>query len=321
MTSLWHRIQQRFWHIVPPLTIAPSVALLVTVGSYLGTFNLLEYSIRDTFFRLRSVAAVDDSIVIVTIDEADIQAAGDWPITDATLATLLQKISAQDPVVIGVNLYRDLPEEPGHQELLSIFRTTPEILGVEKITGHRVAPPPFLEAANRVAIADFIIDPDGTIRRALLSAQDPQADNAPKFALATQVALRYLAHQGISPVPDPEHPENLTLGQAAFSPMGDREAGYGDLPGYQILINWRGPASQFQQIPMQAVLSGDLPDGLLRDRIVLVGSTAASVNDFYETPYTDSWAASTREPMAGIFIHANIASQIIQRATQGRTLL
>ncbi|NJN22483.1 MAG: CHASE2 domain-containing protein [Leptolyngbya sp. RL_3_1] len=289
-------------------------------GGYLGTFNLLEYSIRDAFFRFRPIAAVDDSIVIVTIDEADIQAAGDWPITDETLAALLREISAQEPIVIGVNLYRDLPEEPGHAELLSLFRTTPEIIGIEKITGNRVAPPPVLRETNRVAIADFLIDQDGTIRRALLSAQDPQADNVPKFGLAAEVALRYLAHQGIHPVPDPDHPGNLTLGQGAFSPMGDREAGYSDLAGYQVLINWLGPANRYQQVPMQAILAGDFPAELLRDRIVLVGSTAASVNDFYDTPYNYAWTSAARAPMAGVFIHANIASQIIQTAPKAGPL-
>jgi signal transduction histidine kinase len=103
--------------------------------------------------------------------------------------------------------------------------------------------------------------------------------------------------------------------------MGDREAGYRDLAGYQVLVNWLGPANRFQQVPMQAILAGDFPLELLRDRIVLVGSTAASVNDFYDTPYNYAWTSAARAPMAGVFIHANIASQIIQTATQGRTSL
>ena len=59
---------------------------------------------------------------MVTIDEADIQAVGDWPITDAVLAQLLTNIRLQNPRVIGLDLYRDLPEEPGHQELLDVFQ-------------------------------------------------------------------------------------------------------------------------------------------------------------------------------------------------------
>jgi CHASE2 domain-containing sensor protein len=99
----------------PVFGITPTVAATVIAGNILGVFNLLEWEVRDEFFRLRPAASQEDAIVIVTIDEADIQAAGNWPISDRTLADLLTAIRAQKPRVIGLDLYRDIPEEPGHQ--------------------------------------------------------------------------------------------------------------------------------------------------------------------------------------------------------------
>ncbi|PZO13798.1 MAG: hypothetical protein DCF25_15685 [Leptolyngbya foveolarum] len=64
----------------------PYGATAVIVGNFLGAFDLLEWEVRDTFFRQRPAEASDQTIVVVTIDELDIQAAKDWPIPDGILA-------------------------------------------------------------------------------------------------------------------------------------------------------------------------------------------------------------------------------------------
>ena len=125
--------------------IAPTVAIAVGAGNFLGVFNLLEWEVRDTFFRLRPFEGKDSTIVVVTIDEEDIQAAEDWPIPDQIMADLLAAIAEQQPRAIGLDIYRDLPEEPGHAELVEVFQTTPALIGVEKVIGSRVNPPPALE--------------------------------------------------------------------------------------------------------------------------------------------------------------------------------
>lgn len=60
---------------------------------------------------------------------------------------------------------------------------------------------------------------------------------------------------------------------------------------------------------MQAVLNGEIPEDLMRDRIVLIGSTAESLRDFFQTPYGK---------MPGVFVHANLVSQLISSALDGR---
>ncbi|MFP4102990.1 CHASE2 domain-containing protein [Coleofasciculus sp.] len=130
-----------------------------------------EWTFYDQFFRLRPREAVDPRIVVVTIDESDITQIGTWPIPDAVLAQLLRKINAQKPRAIGLDLYRDLPVEPGHQELVEVFQTTPNLIGVEKFIGETVAPPPTLKQLAQVAMTDVVLDADGKIRRGLLSVQ------------------------------------------------------------------------------------------------------------------------------------------------------
>ena len=301
--------------------VAPGVAIAVMASAVWGAFDLLEWAVRDEFFRWRPQEQTDERIVVVTIYESDIKAVGDWPIPDETLATLLETIRAQSPRVIGLDLYRDLPEEPGHQHLVDVFKTTPQLIGVEKITGSRVAPPPVLAELNQVALADLVLDEDRHIRRILLSAADTK-EKTVKTGLATQVALKYLEDEGIVLESVNAERQQFKLGQATFSPMRRQAAGYShnDVGGYQILMNWRGPGSQFEEITMREVLAGNIPPDLMRDRIVYIGSTAVSTNDFFATPYNGGWL-SKNDPMPGVFIHANITSHLIDSALKGRTLM
>ncbi|MFE4108621.1 CHASE2 domain-containing protein [Almyronema epifaneia] len=318
---MWKKVKATIQQNRSVWIITPSVATAIVLGSFLGVFNLLEWAIRDQFFRLRSQEAIEEQVVVVTISETDIENAGDWPIPDQILAELLEKIHAQKPRVIGLDLYRDLPEEPGHQDLVRVFRNTPELLGIEKITSGRVGPPPALKESNQVALADLVLDADRKIRRGLLSAEDTE-EGTIKMSLGAAAALKYLEAEGVTLESVDANQQKLRLGQAIFTPMTGRVAGYSpaELGGYQILMNWRGPESAFQTVSMHDVLTGQVAPDLLSDRIVLIGSTASSTNDFFETPYSSSWISATN-PTPGVIIHANLASQIVRSALEGRSML
>ena len=299
--------------------IAPTVATVAITANLFGLFNILEWQVRDEFFRSRPAESPETSIVIVTIDEADIKAAGDWPIPDYLLADLLEKIKAQQPSVIGMDLYRDLPEDPGHDQLVEVFSTTPNLIGVEKIIANRVDPPPVLSERGQVGLADLVLDGDRTVRRALLTAEDSEAEGVIKAGLATQVALKYLENKGIELTPVNPERQKFQLGKVTFLPLSRREAGYAnnELGGYQVLMNWRGPQSAFIDVSMQEVLTGQIPADLMRDRMVFIGSTATSTNDFFKSPYGNSRLAS-QTLMPGVVVHANIASQLVRGGLEGR---
>jgi len=317
---MWQKLQGllKQWRV--PLMTATSIALLVSAGSFLGAFQLLEKAVRDEFFRRRPLEPPEEGIVVVTIDEPDIAALGDWPIRDGVLAELLEKVRSQQPAVIGMDLFRDLPKEPGHEELLEVFRTTPNLIGVEKIIGNRVGPPPVLQELGQVALANVIVDGDGNMRRALLSAQD---GSQVKLTLGTRLALMYLEARGITLEMLNAEQHKLKLGRGIFTPLKSGDAGYrkkDDLGGYQILMNWRGPISSFEIVSMTDVLAGRVAPELMRDRLVLIGTSADSVKDFFQTPYSGS-GFSHLGPMPGVIVHANLASQIIRNALSGRPLM
>jgi diguanylate cyclase (GGDEF)-like protein len=274
----------------------------------LGVFQLPELLLLDQFFRWRSPEPQDSRIVVITMSESDLATFGQWPISDELLAELLTKIAAQEPVVIGLDMFRDLPVEPGHDQLADVFETQDNLFGIDKVAGETVASPPILERRNQVGFADIVTDPDGKCRRGLLSIQPVNREI--RSSLPVQLALAYLAERDIELESSSEY-DVLSLGEADLTPLSPNFGGYvnADTGGYQVLINFRGNRTAFETVSMQAVLNGEIPEDLMRDRIVLIGSTAESLRDFFQTPYGK---------MPGVFVHANLVSQLISSALDGR---
>ncbi|MFB2839697.1 CHASE2 domain-containing protein [Floridanema evergladense] len=302
------------------LFIAPSVAGLVVVANYLGLFQLLEWTTLDQFFRLRPQESVDSRIVIVTVNESDIKYTNQWPISDAVLTKLINKLKAQQPKAIGLDIYRDLPIPPGNSELVKLFASTPNLIGVEKVVGNPVAPPPTLSKLGQVGIADLVLDADGKVRRGLLSIRT--AEGKTKLSLGTSLALMYLENLGVKLQSIDPKQKILGLGKARFVPFTGNEGAYirTNSGGYQIILNYRGNLENFQTISLRDVLEDRIPTNSMRDRIVLIGVIGSSFNDLFFTPYSSNpFGSPKRTP--GVVIHANLASQILSGALDGRPFI
>ena len=285
-----------------------------------GALQFVEATVLDRWFRLRPLETGESRVVIVTIDESDISRLGRWPLSDATLAKLLDKLQTQQPQAIGLDLYRNLPVEPGHQELLKVFASTPNLFGIQKVlsssNGAVVDPPSGLLERNQIAASDLVVDADGRVRRHLLSVRDHQGKTS--LTLGTKLALAYLAAKNISPE-NTSKDGVLKLGKAKFVPLQENEGGYvrADVGGYQILANFHRLQGGFPKISVTDVLQDRIPGNLIRGRIVLIGSIAESLSDKFYTPY----ANNPHTTWPGVELHANLASQILSSALDGRQLL
>jgi CHASE2 domain-containing sensor protein/class 3 adenylate cyclase/CheY-like chemotaxis protein/nitrogen-specific signal transduction histidine kinase len=302
------------------LIVAPTVAGLVIAGSMAGIFNLLEWSLRDQFFRLRPEEPIDSRIVIVTIDEPDIKYVKTWPMSDRVMAQLIRNIKAQEPRAIGLDIYRDLPVEPGHQELIDVFKSTPNLIGIEKVAGVAIAPSPELGKLGQVGANDIVLDADGKLRRALVIIG--KSDDTMLEGFGVKLARMYLEKEGIKLRVIDEKNNIYGLGKAAFVPLTGNEGEYSksDTGGYQILINYRGGLKSFLHISMTDVLENRIPRDMMGDRIVMLGAKAPSLNDNHQTPYSSTLTA-TKQLTPGVVIHANLTSQILSAALDGRPML
>ncbi|WP_041781416.1 CHASE2 domain-containing protein [Allocoleopsis franciscana] len=322
---MWAKLRQQLWQWRGVLIAAPSVAALLIGLRSAGLLQGLELAALDQFFRLRSKESVDSRIVIVGINEADIQKAGHWPLSDAKLAKLLETLKQQQPRAIGLDLYRDLPVEPGHQELIKVFASTPNLIGIQKVVGNSyglaVNPPPTLSKFGQVGANDFVVDTDGKIRRSLLTLKDKSGKTIP--SLATRLALTYLETKGIKLEIIDETKQKYKLGKATFTPFNAHDGGYffADAGGYQILSNFRNLRQGFRTLSMTDVLQGRVPVNSVRDRIVLIGVTGESVRDSFYTPYSSRQVSQAATSFAGVEIHADVVSQILSAALEGRPLI
>jgi adenylate cyclase len=327
---MWAKLRQQLWQWRGVLIAAPSVAGLVIGLRSAGLLQGLELAALDQFFRLRPQEPVDSRIVIVGINETDIRKAGQWPMSDAMLAKLLEKLKQQQPIAIGLDLYRDLPIEPGDQDLVKVFESTPNLIGIQKVVGNSyglaVNPPPTLSKLGQVGANDFVVDTDGKIRRSLLTLKDKSGNTIP--SLATRLALTYLETKGIKLEVLDEAKQKYKLGKAIFTPFNAHDGGYSsaDAGGYQILSNFRNLRQGFRTLSMTDVLQGRMPTDLVRDasgaalagRIVLIGVNGESVRDSFYTPYSSGRAGQSATNFAGVEIHADVISQILSAALEGR---
>jgi len=321
---MWKTIKRLVWQVRGIWIVTPSVAGLVILIRFFGLLQSWEWAVFDQYIRLRPQKTLDNRIVIVGIDEEDLQQANHFIISDASLAKLLNKLKAMQPRTIGLDVYRDLPEEPGHQALIEVFKSTPNLIGIQKVVGkpglETVAPPPILAAQGQVGANDLIYDGDNKVRRSFLYITDNQSKKD-IWSFSTYLALHYLDAKGITLDEVPGKKDTYKLGKAVFTPFTANDGGYvgADDKGYQILINYRGSRGKFDMVPMRDILKDKVPANWGRDRIILIGYVGETSRDLFLTPYSSGLFTSP-EPMSGVEIHANLTSQMINSALEDSTL-
>lgn len=326
MLSAWpslEKITKNGRHLIKRFTKHPVLASsLVVTGfvlgiRYLGGWQFLELSAYDQMIRMRPEVRADQRLLIVEITEEDIRAQNQWPLADATIAQLLQKLQRYKPQVIGLDLFRDIPIAQGQAQLLQQLKA-PNIVTVMKLgegddTG--IQPPPGVPP-EKVGFSDVLIDADGVIRRNLLYAYVNEPNNKETYySFALQLSRLYLAtnNQQMQVRPD-----GLRIGQGWFPSITSNAGGYVgvDDNGYQVLLNYRSLATPAQTVTLTQVLNGKFNPDWVRDRIVMIGTTAPSAKDLFKTPYNLS--AKNRPATPGVVIHAQMTSQILSTALDRR---
>jgi CHASE2 domain-containing sensor protein len=293
-----------------------------------------ELKAYDRLFQSRPPEPIDNRIVIVGITEQDLQRYRQYPFSDAFLANFIQKIKAQNPRVIGLDLIRDFPKPPGHEKLNQLFKTTPNLIGAGQLSDRvenkyiEIAFPPVLKQLHRAEdprIADIAmpLDKDYVTRKAFIH---PITDtNRPDLAsipsLGAAVARKYLAAQNIEATAAPDG-WWMRLGKVIFYPFKKNDGGYANETdgGYQVLLNWRGTASSFKHVSVSEVMNGKISSKEFTNRIVLIGAYAPSLKDTLITPYVRQDAPNNDAPY-GVEVHAQLASQIVSAVLDERPLI
>lgn len=282
----------REWLWVSLILLPLTAMLSMTQG--LALSNLLYDNLR----RL-SPLPVDPRILIVTIDDYSLQQLGKWPWSRAMHAQLLDRLSAANAKGILFDVIFSEPDNhPDNDQRLaeaacragnvfvpllreSVARYGQPLGEIEPVSALR-------QCAKGVGHINAEADADGIVRSVYLS-EGSASQVRPQ--LAWLLYEETLTDKGNAPMP----------GIPALPTQGWQRA-------HEIRIPFIRSDAGFPSVPYVSVLRGEVPAELLRDRLILIGSTAPGLGDRYVTPQSGSIGTTP-----GIVIQANILNGLLQQ--------
>lgn len=285
-------------------------ALILLITQALGLFTdittpleRLEYSIQDTFVRMRGAEEPSGEIVIVAIDDQSFNWTGlQWPWPRSYLAGIVDQINQGGGKVVGVDVFlfepdesqpendealaRSLGESPSSAAVMQILRGT----GEGFVTESRVLPLSiYRDVLDGMGITSVRRDEDAIVRS--VSAYDSyQGEIYPHWAF--EIARLY------SNAEPPVFSASSVEFNGQSAPLSS-----GLLPVY-----FAGPAGTYPTYSASDVHDGITleqdPDAF-RGRIVLIGATSITLQDIYPTPF------SARNTTPGVEVVANTVDTIL----------
>ena len=292
----------------------------------MGMLQKPELYAFDRMLQLRPDEGPDPRLLLINVTEKDIhnqnsQERRAASLSDRTLAQLLKKLQLYQPQVIGLDIYRDFPVDSKAD--LKTYIQDDRLIAICEVGGSDehlgIKPPPEIPE-NRLSFSDFPVDSDGIIRRQLLGMAKDSICTADK-SFSFKVASTYLAAKGMQSRRASE--KELQIGNVFFKKLEPHAGGYHQVDelGYQVLLNYRSSPTVAQQVTLSSVLNHSLDDKLpylVKDRIVLIGTTAKSFKDYFPTPCCTS---KQSQKLPGVIIHAHMVSQILSAVLDRRPLL
>ena len=269
-------------------------ALLFVHYNLLWRWDNLLYDAQLSFWS----RSVSDDIIIIAIDDESLNELGRWPWPRSVHARLINKLEQESPRVIGLDIIFSEPDANSPLADVLLARAI-------RASG-RVVLPVFMsqESHNSYPIEDLPLPEFTTHAAALGHVHIDISDDG----IARQVYLK----EGIGE-PQWLHYSlallSITDEAVELSPAeGIKQPSYSSMQWYReypFLIPYAGPPGHFPQIGYAQVMSGNYPENLFRDKIVLIGTTAEGMGDALPTPLSGNGGS-----MPGVEIIANILDAI-----------
>ena len=295
----------------------------------LGLIQSWELKAFDQLVRTLPSESKDQRLVIIGADEEDLSRYG-YPIPDQIIVRLLEKLKQYQSAAVGLDLIRDRPvpksDFNGHQAFVTFLQQNKNIITICSFNDDPQdnINPPSPSTKIQVGFVDLFDDrsltnyQDDTVRRYLLSRSPnsfPQSSHCQQDkSFAWKLIYRYLKAQNITVE---TFGDDWKFGAVVAKPLQNGSGGYQkfDDRGNQLLINYRRTPDLEQLAPQFTVRdvleSNNFDPVWVRNRVVLIGVTAASVKDSHRTPYGR---------IRGVYLHGHVVSQILSAVEDDRSL-
>lgn len=271
-----------WWRILLYLMVLGSADLL-----YLRVSNWLDYRLGDVMLRLHAAQRTPDpDIVLIDIDQASFDRmeaeAGAWPWPRSVHAELLDNLMQQQPRAVVFDMFfNELDAYKAESDLAfnDVLAQYPNsyVAMMEQSSGrsYRLDGLPSVTGVRRVG------PPDGTSLQLLqpraLRPENWRAGLVNFVADADGVGRHYWVYRRAGPWRLPSLPARVL---SDIQPVPDIES---------IMLNWRNhtPYTRYSYVDVYQDIGREHPQrfgSIFRDKIVIVGSAAAGMNDLRPTP-------------------------------------
>jgi CHASE2 domain-containing sensor protein len=308
-------------------------------------FTSLDSASYDTLLRWSRWKTPDDRIVIVDIDEKSLSEVGQWPWRRDVMGELITKLRDKGATIVALDIVFSEPDryqsvipigDPSNPRRIS--GTPDELLASDLragkvILGYAATFEPGASTGGRC-----ILDP---LNLATLHSQDPDEDQ-PLFEATSAVCnLPMLMQPGVksgfmNAAPDGDgilrrapllieleghvYPSLATAAVLTATNVRDTalwvstinssllmlDDGIVPVDGRSnLLLRYRGKKRTFPYLSAADVLSGQVPEAAVRDKIVFVGTTALGTREVVATPLDTLFV--------GVEVQATIADNLLQQ--------
>lgn len=310
------------------LTILIVLLRFYIPGPWQGLFALIEHFSYDVYFDHRTPRDISD-FVIIAVDEESLapEHLGRFPWPRSVYAKLLDRLGGAK--VVGIDLLFPEPAPDDAVLAQAIHRHGRVVLAAHKRRSARIAQlpstwhgygpvatpglpraysddkqtdefvppvPALAKAAAGLGYVGIVPDADGIYRRVMPLQVSPADDAMPHFGLEiTRIAL------GLDPA---QLAHNASRGGMVVKGRTI------PLDAGKMLINYAGPMQTVEYVPAWRVVAGKEPAETFRDKIVIIGPTAAGLYDVRPAPFSRH-----NRVFLGVELNANIAHTILTGET------
>jgi adenylate cyclase len=316
------------------LLLCLGCALFFAALRYLDPHPLRMLELRglDARQQLRGPLPIGGEVAIIAIDEQSLTELGRWPWPRTRIGELITKLTHLGAAAIALDIVFAEPQPEDDPGLAAAIRDSGRVVlgyfidfaargrdqspvglssynmlkpGLGRSPGEARLPnalrvvgniPEIAAGARGAGYFNVLPDDDGIFRRVPLGIRHAPQGGAPRILSPLSLeALRRTQRSAI-------------LGMA-FDDGGVRGVTLAGIPisvdaNGDLWVNYAGPAHTFPHYSAADVIAGRIDGEALRNRIVLVGSTATGTYDIRATPF---------DPVSpGVEIHANVIENVLR---------
>lgn len=269
-----------------------AIFLLGLLVLFTNEFSKLDKIIYD-WLLIKNSPVVEQNTVIIAIDEKSLSKVGRWPWSRDVHATLLNTLETSKAKAIGFDILftepdishpvRDTNFATAIERNKSVVLAIAPLASQKKISGELLPISILADKSASLGHVDLELDDDGFVRSMYLFAGWKES-KWPSFALALARIAR----------PDKTfETTTLTLGEHWTRRQ-------------QILIPYNNTPGSIPRYSYIDILDKTVPIKVLRNKIVIVGITAAGLSENFSTPFS-----TNHQNMTGVEINAHIVNGLV----------